>query len=382
MSAIRLLRVTGICACLFGATLAAAEPAALPPQPTGVPWPTASWPEGAPSAVDLAALERAEQALFAPVGRGGLPDTRALLIVQGGRLVHERYAQGFGAESRFRSWSMAKSVLQALLGIRVREGALALDGPPPVPEWQSDGDPRAKLTLRHLLTMTSGLDNADGDDGAGSYVARILFGDLSGDTARAAAQVALVHEPGSFWAYSTATSQLLSGVLARSVGGGRAGVREFAQRELAEPLGARSLLVEFDAAGTPLGGAYAWATARDWARLGTLYLRDGAWDGRRILPEGWVDFSRQVARAPNNGVYGAHFWVNGAPAESQFQPLRPGFDAFEMSGNGGQFVVIVPDRDLVLVRLGEMQVSSWDQLSGWLSDLVAAFPRRAVEPTR
>jgi CubicO group peptidase (beta-lactamase class C family) len=257
----------------------------------------------------------------------------------------------------------------------VRDGALALDAPAPVPAWQKAGDPRGALTLRHLLTMTSGLDNADGGADPDSYVARILFGDLSADTAGAADDVALVHAPGSFWAYSTGTSQILSGILARSVGGGRAGVRGFAERELAAPIGIRSLVLEFDAAGTPLGGAYVWASARDWARLGTLYLRDGAWDGRRILPEGWVDVARTPAPASNNGTYGAHFWVNGTAKEGQFQPLRTGLDAFEMSGNAGQYVVVVPDRDLVLVRLGETQRFDWVEIPELLSELVEAFPR-------
>ena len=171
-----------------------------------------------------------------------------------------------------------------------------------------------------------------------------------------------MHEPGTYWAYSTATTQIVSGILAQSVGGGREGVRAFVERELATPLGAKSLLIEFDAAGTPLGGGYVFATARDWARLGTLYLRDGVWDGARVLPEGWVGFARTVAHVANNGVYGAHFWVNGNPGDGQFRPLRQGLEAFEMSGNGGQFVVIAPDRDLVVVRLGEMQRATWAEL--------------------
>lgn len=356
----------------------------LPPQPAGVPWPTESWPEGPGEGIDVEAMGRALHGLFTPKGRGGLPDTRALLVVLGGRLVLERYAEGFGPESRFRSWSMAKSVTQALTGILVRQGQLALDDPAPVPAWRAEGDPRGALTLRHLLTMTSGLDNADdagssdGDDsGPQSFVARLLFGDLSADTARAAEQVALVHAPGTHWAYSTATSQIVSAIVAREVGGGREGFRAFAMRELATPLGATSLLVEFDAAGTPLGGGYAFATARDWARLGLLYLRDGVWDDTRILPEGWVDFSRSVTLLPSNGVYGAHFWVNGEPAPDQWKPLRAGLEAFEMSGNAGQFVVIVPDRDLVVVRLGEMQRFTWPGLSDALSDLIVAFPPRA-----
>lgn len=350
--------------------------APLPPQPAGVAWPTQRWPEGPPVGVDRAALDAAGATLFGPIGRGALPDTRALLAVQGGRLVFERYADGFGEGSRFRSWSMAKSVTNAMVGLLVRDGKLALDAPAPVPRWQRPGDPRRTLTLRQLLTMTSGLDNADGGDGAGSFVARLLFGDRSSDTAEAAEKTDLDFEPGTRWAYSTATTQILCGIVARTVGGGREGVRAFLERELIAPLGLGSFVLEFDPAETPLGGGYAWASARDWARLGLLYLRDGVWDGRRLLPEGWVDFSRSVAPAENNGTYGAHFWVSGAPAEDQFQVLRPGIEAFQMNGNAGQFVVIVPDRDLVVVRLGEMHATSWPELNDRLGALIEAFPHR------
>jgi len=360
--------------------LVAATP--LPPQQAGVPWPTAHWAEGPlPEGVDRAALEAASAALFAPLGRGGLPDTRALLVVHGGRLVFEQRADGFGPDARFRSWSMAKSVTNALVGILVRDGKLALDAPAPVPRWQRDGDPRGALTLRQLLHMTSGLDNADGGDDADSYVARIFFGDLSSDSAAGSERAELAYAPGTHWAYSTATSQILSAIVARTVGGGREGVRAFLERELIEPLGARSLVLEFDPAGTPLGGGYVWASAQDWARLGLLYLRDGVWDGRRILPEGWVDFTRTVAPAENNGTYGAHFWVPAEPADEQFRMLRPGIEAFQMNGNAGQFVVIVPDRDLVVVRLGEMHNTTWPELNDRIGALIEAFPRR-VETSR
>jgi CubicO group peptidase (beta-lactamase class C family) len=354
--------------------LVAAAP--LPPQPPEAPWPTARWIEGPlPGDVDRAALEAAANALFEPIGRGGIPDTRALLAVQGGMLVWERYAPGFGTDSRFRSWSMAKSVTNALVAILVRDGKLALDAPAPVPRWQRDRDPRRALTLRQLLTMTSGLDNEDGGDDADSWVARIFFGDLSADSAAASEKAELAYEPGAHWAYSTATSQILSGIVARTVGGGRDGVRAFLERELIGPLGARSLVLEFDPTGTPLGGGYVWASARDWARLGLLYLRDGVWDGRPILPAGWVEFTRTVAPAENNGTYGAHFWVSAEPSPDQFKILRPGIESFQMSGNAGQFVLIVPDRDLVLVRLGEMHASTWPQLNEGLGALIEAFPR-------
>ncbi|MEN8161626.1 MAG: serine hydrolase [Myxococcota bacterium] len=352
--------------------------APLPPQTAGVPWPTTRWAEGPPGArVDRAGAEAATQALLVPVGRAGVPDTRALLVVQNGRVVWERFADGFGPGSRFRSWSMAKGVTNGLVGILVRQGRLSLEAPAPVPRWQATGDPRGALTLRHLLQMTTGLDNADGGDGASSFAARILFGDLASDTAKGAERVDLAHEPGTHWAYSTATSQILSGIVARTVGDGREGVRAFLERELLDPLGAKSLVLEFDPAGTPLGGGYTWATARDWARLGLLYLRDGVWDDRRILPEGWVDFSRTVAPVENNGTFGAHFWITAPPKEGQFQTLRPGIEAFQMSGNAGQFVVMVPERDLVVVRLGEMHTATWQLLNDQLGALIQAFPTTA-----
>ena len=347
---------------------------ALPPQPAGVAFPTLGWSEGQPAAgVDHGTLETAVAKLFLPVGRGGVPDTRALLVVQGGRIVLERYAASFGRASRFRSWSMAKSVTQCLTGILVREGRLALDAPAPVPEWQRPGDPRAQLTLRHLLHMTTGLDNADGGDEGNSFAAQLLFGERAKDSAAFATRVDLAHEPGTHWDYSTGTSQILSGIIGRSVGGGREGVRAFAERELAQPLGIDSLVLEFDAAETLMGGAYVWASARDWARLGLLYLRDGRWDGRRVLPEGWVDFTRTPAPAVNNGTYGAHFWISGTPSADQFSPFDTD-GGFHMGGNAGQFVVIVPDRDLVVVRLGEMHASTWPELNAQLAELIEAFP--------
>jgi CubicO group peptidase (beta-lactamase class C family) len=364
-----------VAALLLGFAAAAHAAPPLPPQPAGVPWPTLGWTTGAPNA-EHTALETAVAQLFLAAGRGGLPDTRALLAVQGGRLVLERYAAGFGPESRFRSWSAAKSVTQCLVGILVREGRLALDAPAPVSEWEP-GDPRAALKLRSLLTMTTGLDLDDGGDGADSLVAQLFFGAYSADTVRAATRAKLVHEPDTYWAYSTATSQLLSAIVGRTIGGGRAGVRAFAERELMAPLGIRSLVLEFDAAETMLGGGYVWASARDWARLGLLYLRDGRWDGRRILPEGWVEFTRTPAPARNNGTYGAHFWITAQPGKGQWEGLDPSLEAFLMSGNAGQYVVIVPARDLVVVRLGEMQATSWPEIHAQVSAFVRAFPRTA-----
>ncbi len=329
--------------------------------------------------VDRAHLDSLLDDLFTGEGRGGLPDTRAVLVVRGGRLVLERYAPGFDANQRFHSWSMAKSVTQGLIGILVREGRLAVDERAPVDAWSAQGDPRRALTLRHLLHMTSGLANADGEDGAGpeSFVATLLFGSASHDMAGSAAAVPLAHDPGTHWAYSTGTSAILGGIVSQTVGD-RAAVRAWLERELLTPLGMDSLVLEVDTRGQLVGGSHAWATARDWARFGLLYLRGGVWDGQTILPGGWVDFSRTPAPAPNNTTFGAHLWINHDPASDQFKPIQgAGPSVFTMSGNGGQYVAMVPEKDLVVVRLGEMLVHDWDALSPKVGALIQAFPDRA-----
>jgi CubicO group peptidase (beta-lactamase class C family) len=342
------------------------------------------WAEGSPAGVDASVLEAAVSSVFEERGRAGLPETRALLVVQGGRVVLERYADGFGRDTRFHSWSMAKSVTQALLGTLVHAGKLQIDQRVPLPAWQAEGDPRAALTLDHLLHMNSGLDNGDGfgGDPARSFVARMMFAEGATDVAAYASAPPLLHPPGTRWAYSTGSSMILAWVIGRAAGSGREGTIRYANEALFGPIGMKSAVMEFDAAGTFLGGGFVWATARDWARFGYLYLRDGAWEGRRLLPEGWVDYTRTQAPAENNGSYGAHFWLNLPPEENQPPRLVPGgpVSAFAALGNGGQYVLILPTRDLVLVRLGELQeFEKWKELGRNLADVVAAFPAIAPE---
>lgn len=364
---------------------AAAEGLApLPPQPAGVAWPTRAWPEGAPHGVVPGALDAAVGAVFQARGRSGVPDTRALLVVQGGRLVVERYADGFDRDTRFQSWSMAKSVTQALVATLVRDGRLRVEAPAPVPAWQGAGDPRAALTLDELLRFSTGLANADGlgGDPAESFVARMLFGPGAEDVAGFAEDAGLAYPPGSHWAYSTGTSTILAAIVGSTVGRGEADTLHYAREELLGPLGMRSAVLEFDAAGTFLGGGFVWASARDWARFGYLYLRDGVWDGVRHLPAGWVDYTRTPGTAANNGSYGAQFWLNLTPAEHQPPRFLPGgpVSAFAAVGNGGQYVIVVPTRDLVLVRLGELgDFARWAELARELGAIVAPFPAIAPE---
>jgi len=364
---------------LLASTAGAAVP--MPPQPPGVLYPTDAWPVAPPgSGIDIARLDAALDAAFEPRGWNGLPDTRALLVVHHGAIIAERYAQGFGPDSRMQSWSMAKTVTQALVGILVGQKRLDLHAPAPVPAWQAKDDPRGAITLDQLLHMTSGLDNADGGTEVDSFASRLLFGPGSLDVFAYASNVPSINTPDTHWAYSTGTSMIVAGIVGRTVGGGPPEMIAFMHRELFDPIGMRTAVPEFDAAGTFLGGAWVWATARDWARIGYLYLRDGVWDGRRVLPEGWVDYSRTPAPAPNNGVYGAHLWLNLEPKPKQFAPLPGGpHSAFCLSGNGGQMVVVVPTRDLVVVRLGVTQTMTFPAVAEALAAVVATVAPSSPE---
>jgi CubicO group peptidase (beta-lactamase class C family) len=226
--------------------------------------------------------------------------------------------------------------------------------------------------------MTTGLDNDDGfGDKPMPKVARMMFGAGARDQAAYAASPALTREPDTHWAYSTASSTIIARRIGDIVGGGRQGMLAFMRRELLDRSGMRSGVPEFDAADTFLGGGFFWATARDWARFGALYLNDGIWEDGRVLPEGWVDYTRTQGPAPNSGAYGAHFWLNLEPAEQQFQLLPGGpRSAFAAQGAEGQYVLMLPDRNLVLVRLGELQGSTFEALSRQIAAVVAAFPPR------
>jgi CubicO group peptidase (beta-lactamase class C family) len=349
--------------------------APLPPQPADVAWPTAEWPR-APLAADVdgKTLGRLMDAAFS--GAPPVPGTRAVLIVHRGVLVAERYAPGFGPERRFLSQSVAKTVLGALVGVAVHDGTLALDGTAPVAAWRAPSDPRHGISLRHLLQMTDGLDfNEDYFNPFTSDVLPMLFGAARGDMAAFAASRKPAARPGERFVYSSGTANLVSGILRDAEGGTRETYLAFMKASLFGPIGMTSAEPEFDASGTFVGSSWLHATARDWARFGLLMLRGGTWDGRQVLPPGWVDFMRtpQV-----NGSYGAMTWVN----TGKRLPTMPA-DTFMASGHRGQVVAMIPSKDLVVVRFGRTGYGDYDRLYGWLGEVVAAFPdvrRNQTEP--
>jgi CubicO group peptidase (beta-lactamase class C family) len=339
--------------------------APLPAQPAGTPWPTAEWPTGPlPAAADSDRLAARLDYAFADRTPADLGETHALVIIHAGRLVLERYAKGRGPHDTCRSWSMAKSITQALAGILIGDGRLDILAPAEVPEWR--GDARAEITLDQMLRMSSGLAFVEAySPDAPSDVIEMLFGKGAADTAAFAAGFPLAHPPGSFFSYSSGTTNIVSRCLGRALGASGEAFASFMRERLFAPLGMASAAPKFDEAGTFIGSSFCFATARDFARFGLLYLRDGMWDGQRILPPGWIDYARTPTfQQPEciDGAYGAHWWLDLA---------GPG--TFSANGYEGQYIVLCPDRDLVIVRNGATPEANQPQVQTWLAEVAAEF---------
>ncbi len=316
-----------------------------------------------------------------------LAETRAVVVMHGGRIVAERYAPGYGPDSRLISWSMAKSVTATLIGMMVADGLLVLDDPAPVPEWSSPGDPRAKITLRQLLHMSSGLDHTEmAEDDKAIYEAdttRLLFLDGRENVARYAEKRNLEAEPGRKFEYSTATSHILADIMARTLTDSsdplvrRNAMLEYARGRLFEPLGMKSAVPEFDRSGTMLGGSMIHATARDWARFGEFLRNNGSVRSAQLLPTSWTRFMK--ASSPNDAAYGGHLWLNRRRPEGADQVLFPGkapADVFAALGHLGQFVVVSPQNKLTIVRLGKTRDDELGPVNDQLAKLIAIFPKR------
>ncbi|MCP3936806.1 MAG: serine hydrolase [Actinomycetia bacterium] len=334
----------------------------LPTQPTNQSWPTDTWPLRQPDVADLGALDTAVAELF-DAGRPELGRTDALVVVQAGAIVAERYGAEVSAESTLPSWSMAKSMTAVLGAIAGVDWSGTVDAP----EWV---DERSVITAGHLLTMTSGLEWSEiYEVDQPSDVVTMLFGDARADAAHYAADKPLTSAPGSTYQYSSGTSNVLARHIATKLGLGHnsAGFEHYMRTKLFEPIGMNSPAPRFDDAGTFIGSSFCDCTARDFARFGLLCLRDGVWEGDRIIPEGAIDRFRtatEVSRGIDDFVHGAHFWVH-----------EDGLGTFACHGFEGQYIWMVPAADLVLVRSGVRPEQDKATLVEALRDIVREFAR-------
>lgn len=323
-------------------------------------------------------LAAAIDAAFAEVGGAPLRRTKAIVVIHNGRVVGERYAPGVGVDTPMLSFSAAKSVVNALIGILVREGRLSVNQRAPIAAWSAAGDARASITIDQLLRHTSGLALSQDYSGF-DQASRMHF--LERDMAAFAERAPAAAPPGSRWAYSDGNYVILSRIIRDSVGGNPADVVALARRELFGPLGMGSVTIEFDAAGTPMGSSYLYASARDWARFGMLYLGDGAVGGQRILPRDWVRYSAAPTPGADLG-YGAGFWTNRGGSEGARRRIAAGMpaDAFFAGGVLGQYIVVVPSANLVVVRFGindDWPNFDVEGVSRLVGDVIAALPARS-----
>lgn len=308
-----------------------------------------------------------------------LTETRAVIVMHQGRVVAERYAPGYDAETRFVSWSMAKTVTGVLIGLLVSDGRLRLDESAPVAAWQRSGDPRGEITLRHLLQMRSGLRHTEaGDPIYESDEVRMLF--LDGRDAMAAQAEAQPLEavPGRKWEYSSATTVILADIAARALTASsdpaerRRVVNDYLHSRLFGPLRMSSIVLEYDAAGTLIGGSLMHATARDWARFGEFLRNKGSVGGAQLVPPGWIEF--MTSPNPRNPGYGAQTWLN-RPQRGEEKLAFPGAPrtAFSMNGHLGQFVFVSPNQQLTIVRLGKTDDPSLDLVKTAISEIARLF---------
>ena len=315
-------------------------------------WPAGDAPAGAvPAGIDVVKLKQAVDAAFAsPEGL-----TAAYVVTWRGQLIAERYGSGINAQTPLESWSMTKSLTATLMGMLIRRGDYELWQPAPIPEWQRAGDPRAKIRIGDILQMSSGLrirapQDPDYDE-TGPYPDH-LYLYTGPDAYRYAATRPQQWPPGTVGRYRNTDPVLTNYLIKLAVDKRREQYLSFPQRALFDKLGIRTFVFETDAQGHFLGQGLVLGSARDWARLGLLYLRNGVWNGERLLPEGYVKFVSTIAPAwlaDKRPIYGGFFWVNG---DGTFPVPR---ESYYMSGAGGQTTLIVPSHDLVVVRMGHFK---------------------------
>ena len=314
----------------------------------------------------------------------GLGETRAVLVMADGEIAAERYADGYDADTRFISWSMAKTITAVLIGMLVADGKLSVKEPAPVPLWQRPGDPRSEITLEHLLQMRSGLRHTEaGDPPFDSSEVRMLFLDGRDDMARWAKEQPLEAEPGEKFEYSSNTTVILADIAARALTKSddpevrRAAIAEFLEERLFGPLDMTSVVPEFDASGTLIGGSLMHATARDYAKFGEFMRAGGkAPGGEQLVPTGWIE--AMITPSPASEHYGYQTWMNRAEARLEHPhplfPDRASESLFALIGHMGQYVLVSPEQKVTLVRLGHSTSEERPPMLQEAADVIALYP--------
>ncbi len=327
-------------------------------------------------------LARRIDALFADEAAG---ETRALLVLKGGKIIAERYADGFGQNTRLPGWSMTKTITGVMIGMLVSDGRLQLDKSAPVPTWQRPGDPRGEITLRQLLQMQSGLRHSENADPLyTSDEVRMLFTDGRDNMAEYAEAQPLEAEPGSTFKYSSATSVIIADIATRALTAStdpeqrRQVMSDYLHTRVLEPLGMRHAVPEFDVAGTFVGGSMVHATGRDWASLGEFLRSGGLVNGAQIVQRDWIGL--MTSPSLRNRGYGMQLWLNRPQPDGRevlftkhtTANLPP--NIFACLGHLGQYVIVSPDQELTVVRLGKSNRAQQESVRDRLAEIIRLFP--------
>lgn len=299
------------------------------------------WPLGNKTDTPInnnAALEHVSTQLIDAHTFGG--NVFAFVVVQKGKIITEHYAKGITAQTKLTSWSMAKSITNALVGIMVKKYGWDINSPTGIAEWNNDN--KKNITLNHLLQMQSGL-NWNEEYGNRSDVTLMLH--CQNDFAHYAINKPLQHSPGSIWSYSSGSTNIINYIMRKHFNNDSA-YYAFAQNELFHKIGIYNAVFEVDASGTQVGSSYVYATARDFARFGLLFLQNGQFNGEQILPNNWIDYTTTPASNSKN-AYGASFWLN----KNNYYPSAPA-DMYACNGHDGQRIFIIPSKEMVIVVLG------------------------------
>jgi CubicO group peptidase (beta-lactamase class C family) len=315
---------------------------------------TQTWPMGDALATGAEASPVDRRLVAAAIDdgfRGELTATAAVVVLHGGQLVGERYRDGIDAHTQLESWSMGKSLTGTLIGVLIQQGHLSLDQPAPIREWQGAGDPRANIRVRDLMQMSGGLLYSGQDDPRQRWPLAVpehlyIYSDTV-DAFERAISAPAEHPPGTVGRYRNCDPLTLGAIVRRTVTEKLGeNYHQWPQAALFDRIGIRRQVLETDWYGNFLLTGFDYGTARNWSRLGQLYLQDGVWEGERVLPEGWSQFVSTPAPGWEEPLYGGQFWLNRT---REFDLPE---EAYFMAGYGEQRVFVVPSAELVVVRMG------------------------------
>ena len=332
---------------------------------------TVLWPFGTMTEVykgnevDIAQLNKAISNSFINNDPEKPNNQRAVVVVYKGQIVAEQHHPDFGPFSSQIGWSMSKSIINTMFGVMVKKRGFNIYDPAPVPKWKDPNDPRSKITTDQLLRMSSGLEWEE-DYTKPSFATKMLYNNA--DMGLYASMVDSEFEPNTKWYYSSGTSNILSRILRLELG------EDYLQwpfKEIFYKIGVTSAFFEVDASNAFVGSSYIWASPRDWARLGLLYSNDGVWNGERILPEGWVEYTKTPSSTANQKHYGAQFWLNAGEADNEFETWLPDCprDIYSMNGYEGQRVFIIPSHDMVVVTMAQTDKGVFD-MNAFLASVI------------